>query len=558
MDASYRGGVILVSIKRIFTDFDIDCEYAVALSYRMARGDQMIAQMWEPHQTSAFLNAFFIAVYLGLTGTTTGIVLYLNIVGLMAKLGVAYVFYRTFLKICNQNILFLMIAFFLTVNAKESILLEFSNMMICFSVLLLCAFFRHLQRQEGQGAMFLGLSAICFCLEVLSYPSTIILFPFLLVMLYHYSGTRRRDMLLFTGICFLTGSIFVTTLIAQTGWRRFWECVRAIVTGDSTHQLEDFAGRLGNDIADMKSAAVLFAVCGLLSVLIVRFVLRKRTAKKYYIVIFFTLLLAANVVPVLLDAENLQMGRVRALYPAIYLPALFLAFRLKKYCGQEERLAFEIGMGIGIIGCAAVLLLTNLSFITTLTYLIPGVMVSMMPIGEYMHQKSLKTRDVETYGMLILFVAVFLFRNIYVLRPMNMLPNPTILSVRGIVKDGPMAGLVSDYMGTCIANSNLNDWKQYVRKGDRILIVGSAHLSTIGYLYEDTEICADSTICTPTYNDKLLSYWEMNPWKEPNVVVLDCWFGEPRISEDEWIMKWIEEHFDSYADGRYVRIYRRE
>ena len=160
--------------------------------------------------------------------------------------------------------------------------------------------------------------------------------------------------------------------------------------------------------------------------------------------------------------------------------------------------------------------------------------------------------------MLILFVCVFLFRNIYVIRSMSLPTNVKLLSISGIVKDGPMAGLVSDYMGPYIANSNLNDWRQNVRKGDRVLIVGTIHLSTIGYLYEDTEICVDSTICTPTYSEKLLSYWEMNPWKEPNVVVLDCWFGEPRIAENEWIMKWIEEHFDSYVDGRYVRFYRRE
>ena len=99
-------GVILVCIKRIFTDFDIDCEYAIALSYRMARGDKMIVQMWEPHQTSAFLNAIFIKIYLFLTGTVTGIALYLNIMGTLAKAGVAIVFYRTFRKICDHKILF--------------------------------------------------------------------------------------------------------------------------------------------------------------------------------------------------------------------------------------------------------------------------------------------------------------------------------------------------------------------------------------------------------------------------------------------------------------------
>ena len=561
VDDFHPGGVILVSIKRVFTDFNIDGEYAIVLSYRMVRGDHMIAQMWEPHQTSAFLNAFFIAIYLWVTGTTTGIALYLNIVGLMAKLGVAYVFYRTFCKFCNRNILFLMTTFFLTVNAKESILLEFSNMMIYFSILLLCALVMHLQSQKAPETIFLVLSAVSFCLEVLSYPSTILIFPLMLVILYHYSGTRGRDMLIFTLICVFSGSAFFSFLIMQTGWSRFWECVQIIIMGDSTHKVGDIAGKLSVYGTDIRDAAILFAVCAFLSALIVRFIQRKRgeNAQEYYVRAFFMLLLLGNLMQALFNVNSEELvWRVRMLYSAIYLPISLLAFRLRRCCSKEERMAFQIGMGIGLAGCAAVLLLTNLSLMTTLAYLIPGVMVSMIPIGEYLCRNMPNEKKTGVYGMLILFVSVFIFQNIYVLRPMSMLPNVKILSVRGVVKGGPMAGIFSDYMGTYIMNSNLNDWKQYVRKGDRVLIVGINHLSTIGYLYEDTEICVDSTICTPTYDEKLLSYWEMNPWKEPNVVVLDCWFGEPRVSGDEWIMQWIEEHFDTYEDGRYVRVYRRE
>lgn len=556
------GGVVLVSIKRIFTDFNIDCEYAIALSYRMVRGDRMIAQMWEPHQTSAFLNAFFIAIYLLLTGTTTGIAIYLNAVGLAVKLGVAYLFYRTFVKYCNRDILFLMTSFFLTVNAKESILLEFSNMMIYFSILLLCTLLQHLQSRKIPETIYLSLSAVFFCLEVLSYPSVIILFPLLLLLLYRYSSTKRRDMILFTSICFFAGSAFLVFLVSGTGWERFWECVRIIATGDSMHQMGEVTKKLKDFFTDIEAAVVLFAVCGVFSALFVGIWGRRRGAVAgHYVKVFFALLLLGNFLQALLDMRmdgSASAWEAQWLYSAVYLPVSLLAFRLRKYCGREERMAFQIGMGISVAGCIAVLILTNLTFMTSLCYLIPGIMVSMMPIGEYLRQKSPEAKSVQAYGLLILFVGVFIFRNIYVLRPMSIMPNVKILHIRGVVENGPMAGIFSDYVGVDIANSNLRDWKQYVREGDRILLVGTYHLSTIGYLYEDTEISVDSTICTPTYNEKLLSYWEMNPWKEPNVVVLDCWSGEPRISRDEWIMEWIEENFDSYADGRYIRIYRRE
>lgn len=554
-------GVILANIKRVFLDFDVDCEYAIAQSYRMARGDHMIAQMWEPHQTSAFLNAIFIKIYLLLTGTTTGIALYLNTVGLGAKLGVAYVFYRTFRKYCDSSILFFMCAFFMTVNAKNFIVLDFSNMMVYFSVLLCCALFTYLQRQEepGRNKFFLVLAAVCFCLEVLSYPSAIILFPLLLVILCRYSVTKGKDMWLFSGVCFAFGCAFLGILIAQAGWSQFWVSVNYIVTGDETHQVGKFAVQLKTYAAEAGSVAALFGGCAILSFLSGKVSAgRGASLTKFdYVKRFFIFLLGYNFIHILIDlSENGFHVIFRLLYVAPYIPVLFFAFMLRGNCEREERMAFDIGAEISLGSCVAVLLLTNLTLLTTVAYLTLGVMVSMMPIGRYLQKVMPNEKRMKMYGLFILFLAVVIFKNIYVFRPSNRL-HATILSVRNVVRDGPMMGIFSDYMGAYIRNSNLKDWRQYVHEGDKVLIIGYP-VSTIGYLYEDTEICVDSTISSPTYSEKLLSYWELNPWKEPDVVILDCWFGEPHFPEDEWIMEWIGENFDSYVDGTYIRVYRKE
>ena len=57
--------IILVSLsflallKSIFISFDIDEGYAIAQSYRLLKGDRLFAQMWEPHQLSAFFSSLF-------------------------------------------------------------------------------------------------------------------------------------------------------------------------------------------------------------------------------------------------------------------------------------------------------------------------------------------------------------------------------------------------------------------------------------------------------------------------------------------------------------------
>lgn len=553
------GGVLLVNIKRVFVDFDVDCEYAIALSYRMARGDHMISQMWEPHQTSAFLNAAFIWLYMLVTGTTTGLALYLNGIGLLAKLGVAAVFFRTLRKDCDRQILLLMCAFFLAVNAKNTIILDFSNLMVYFSILSFCALYAHLRRQEAGRPWFLILAAACFCLEVLAYPSALILFPLMLAILYRYSAAKGRDMAVYAGTCFALGAAFAAFVILQTGWERFLVCVRHIVTGDSTHQVGGLAGQLMVYAGDLGNMAVLFAACGILAFLAVRVLGRRGGAigKGRYVRAFFALLMLHNFCQTLFDvSDNTLPTDIRLLYTAIYVPVLVLAFALQKHCAEGERMAFRTGAAISIGGSVAVLLLTNLTFLTTAAYLILGIMVSMLPIGAYLRQAAPQIRGVRAYRLILAFLAVVLFRNVYVMRPLNRM-HATVFSAGNVVLAGPMMGICTDYMGAYIRNSNLYDWTRFVREGDRILIVGLP-ASTIGYLYEDTEICVDSTISTPTYSEKLLDYWELNPWKEPNVVILDCWFGEPRVPADAWIMGWLEENFDSYEDGTYVRVYRRE
>ncbi len=560
-------GVILVNVKRIFMDFETDCEYAVAMSYRMTRGDAMITQMWEPHQTSAFLNALLIRLYLLFTGTTTGIVLYLNLMGCVARCAVAWVFYRTFRKCCSRKILLFCCIFFLTVNAKSSLLLEFSNMLVYFSVLLCCSLYQYLKPGDGvklklgdgekQEKRWLVLSAVLLCLTVISYPAALILYPVLIYLICRHSEEKKKDVALITGICGMAGGAYMLCLIASAGWGDFWFCVRQIVTGDGSHEA-GLAEKLLNYILESGKAAVLLLGCGGLAFVLVylwRFFRRKEiNTINGILVVSFALLFALNLVRMIFGIDPW-------IHLVVYFPILFLGCRWKKYCSEEEQLFFQIGMMLSLGSGLAVLILTNLTVLTTASYLILGVMVSMVPIGRYLQQCAQGRRHPErVWGIMVLFLCVTIFQNLVDVRSVSDIgAYSRIIDVRGVVKSGPEAGIFMDYIGAYKRNRDLEEWKENVYPGDRILIVDTrgGGTSNIGYLYEDTEVCIDSTICTPTYNEKLLQYWEQNPEKEPNVVIMECWFGEMLTPEDHWIRQWVEANFDSYTDGTYVRFYRR-
>ena len=96
-------GSFLAAMKLIFVDYTLDEEYQIVMAYRHLRGDMLFKEMWEPHQTSAFLCAGLIWIYRTVTGTITGVVLFLRFVTLGIQLGLSYFVYRTLIRIMERE-----------------------------------------------------------------------------------------------------------------------------------------------------------------------------------------------------------------------------------------------------------------------------------------------------------------------------------------------------------------------------------------------------------------------------------------------------------------------
>ena len=84
---------VLASFKMIFFAVGLDEEYQLVMAYRNVRGDRLFLDMWEPHQSSAFLCALLMKPWLALFGTT-GVVLYLRICGTLLHLGISLYLYK--------------------------------------------------------------------------------------------------------------------------------------------------------------------------------------------------------------------------------------------------------------------------------------------------------------------------------------------------------------------------------------------------------------------------------------------------------------------------------
>lgn len=545
---------VLANIKSIFFDCDIDSEYAVAMSYRMLQGDGMLQQMWEPHQTSAFLCALLMKPFVALTGGTTGIILYLHTLGALIHGVVVWIFYSFMKKRIDLNTAKLMSIFFLAVRPKDILMPEFSNMQIWFSVLLFLSILIYLEHQDKK--QWLAIGSVFLCLEVISYPSCLLVWLAVVTVLWIYSEKRLKDILLFSGACLVQGCIYVGYFVIQIGGvEEFLAATKHIVSGDASHQ----SGGEGMGFFFWEN--LLVSLLWLAGSLLVAFFMNKLWGMRNDKITNvqrkgrFVLLAAGLGLIGLAIMIVIKPGRMA--HVSLYLLLIIWALCASKRCEAGERRIVSAGMAISAAGFAATALLTNLDISSTLMYLILAVMVAFIPLKEYRQQEALLFKKVVRYDVMILFCLLCLFqRGVYV-KTLGGFSSP--LKLGGIVKSGPELGIIADYMGANIRNTTMAEWDSFIREGDNILIVEKEGTSTIGYLYGDTGVSAPSTICTPTNDEQLLQYWEQYPDKFPDVVAVQCWYGELSVDTDSWIMQWLEGEFqaDAIEDGTFWRFYRR-
>ena len=204
---------ILASLKMLFFAVGMDEEYQLVMSYRNAMGDRLFLDMWEPHQSSAFLCTLLMKPYLMLFGTT-GIIIYLRVWGTLLHLGVSFYLYKTLRHFVSEDHAWLLALLYYNIIPKQIILPEFGIMQVWFYTLLSLFLMKYSMECKIR---YLILSAVALALNVLSYPSCLILFPFALLWLARFSGKHKwRDMGIFTAVCGACAAAYLGMLFSYT------------------------------------------------------------------------------------------------------------------------------------------------------------------------------------------------------------------------------------------------------------------------------------------------------------------------------------------------------
>lgn len=322
-----------------------------------------------------------------------------------------------------------------------------------------------------------------------------------------------------------------------------------IVTGDATHS-QNLGIKLtgyGKNIAKLGIIYGGIAFAGIAVTQIVWLLYQRNMDKKKFAAPLHFYMTGFCVVLSGYSLINILLVRFEFRFAEMYLPVIAWGVYLLSRCNVERQRIVKIGLLLSGGNFLLTIILTNNNFYTAIPYLILGVMSALIPILQNIGGR-------EKWAAL--GIGLVIFKGIYVMMPLSV-DFCNIFEAGGIIKSGPSVGIVSDYMGAYIRNTEKEFWEQYILPGDRVLAVAENRISSIQYLYENVSICVDSTISTPTFSEKLLEYWGRNPDKVPNVVVVECWFGDWKVEEDSWVMQWLKNDFgmEYYMDGKYQRYY---
>lgn len=544
---------LFATLKMLILAVGLDEEYQVVMSYRNVIGDKLFLDMWEPHQSSAFLCTFLMKPYLKFFGTT-GVIIYLRVWGTLIHLAISIYLCRVLRGFVDREHAWLLALIYYNTIPKQIMLPEFGIMQVWFYTLL--SLFLIQYYRTGKKVRYLVLAAVALALTILSYPSCLILYPFVLFCFVRLSGKDRlRDIGIFTLVCGLCAAGYLGMLLLHTTPAGLIDSLSHILSGDVTHKSSLWDKTLNIFLKALYELA-LWGGCWLFATAIAKW--RKWDNRiKHCLIILLTCAVQLFYWVVLdIGYESMHIHLIAITVAGLSIHAKSPA---EKPAGAENASLLRYGIWGAVLCLLAVVYLTDLSLTESIPHAMPAAFYAAVLLILDMEKKKNDRYSKWVWFVLIMWCLTAIFGKSYTLRAGSGYCN--VLQSGGIMKKGPAAGIISNYIGAYIYNSDYEDWQNYLRDGDRVLIMADQvrNLGTIQYMFKDVTVSHFSIVNGTIYDERLLEYWEIYPEKEPNVIIVDCWYGQLMTDPNGWLMQYIEKDFGytQVDDGKYIRIYRR-
>lgn len=545
-------------VKTLFVGLEIDEEYALSLGWRLIQGDTLFYTMWEPHQLSALADAALMWPYWAITGTTTGILLYMRIVTLVLKALLSIWFYRTMRRPLTPRTAFLTALTLFVYTPKWFLAPDYISQQFHFTLAAFLCFYGYYA--DGCKKLWrLVPGGIFLSLSVLAFPQSAFAAPVYLIgmfLLGRRAGEKRvlglpAGLLVTFLTCLACAGVFLVYVLQDMSLRTL--IARATLILNDPQYDFTFAERLallGSQAADVgkflaKPGGVALAVVGA-GIARDIYLRQERPIRniRYWLNILFALFSAATVLLCLARALRDSSLDERYFCPVLVIAGIWF-FRSGRGTAREG--LFWLGYLPGVAAYLFILRSTLLGFSATFMYLTwPAVCAVLALALQTRAAENGETDPCTPYaldadwadGILLSLLGFLVVCRAFLVLTTGWKPANVLDTELTYLSDGPAAGTWADtetadmYYALERALDPCAGKKVLLSTGD---VHGLAFLMADGTL----ETAQASVISSTDSDSRFANYYLELPEKEPDVII----YNDDCVRDLDEFHQWLEENF---------------
>lgn len=527
---------LVVMARSAFVGLEIDEEYALSLGYRLVSGDRLFYSMWEPHQLSSLPAAALLAVFIGITGGTTGVLVFFRLVVLVCKAGMSYVFYREFRRDLGRPAALLAALVLFAFVPKWFLGPDYTGQQFHWTLAAFLCLHHYVTRGCCQ-LWLVPLGALCACFGYLAFPQSAAAFAVLWVGML-ILGKRRgepkaRGAWVLLGSCAVCGAAFLVYALSGVGFSISLLLNRlTLILHDPQYNFttaERMALLAGQALTVARSLLWPLLASAALSAALYLIKRQPITAGR-----LLNLWAALATVQCLLRAVKDGSLDERQFVPVVVLAGAWAFWQGRGRPGNAE--LFWLGYLPGLAAYAMILRSTLLGLAPTFMYLTWPAVCGMLALVN--HADDAKARRAEGMLCLAAMLAFLLVCRVWCVQTTGWKAADVTDTPLVRITTGPAKGIYADAKAADMQECLCEALQPYA--GQPILqAIGEQH--GLGFLMADGTLqVAQASVISGTDSDpRFEQYYADVPDKEPRVILYD----DAEVRDMAEFHSWLEASF---------------
>lgn len=527
---------LVVMARSAFVGLEIDEEYALSLGYRLVSGDRLFYSMWEPHQLSSLPAAALLAVFIGITGGTTGVLVFFRLVVLVCKAGMSYVFYREFRRDLGRPAALLAALVLFAFVPKWFLGPDYTGQQFHWTLAAFLCLHHYVTRGCRQ-LWLVPLGAVCACFGYLAFPQSAAAFAVLwvgmLILGKRCGEPKARGAWALLGSCAVCGAAFLVYALSGVGFSIPLLLDRlTLILHDPQYNFttaERMALLAGQALTVARSLLWPLLASAALSAAL--YLIKRQPITAGRLLNFWAALAA---VQCLLRAVKDGSLDERQFVPVVVLAGAWAFWQGRGRPGNAE--LFWLGYLPGLAAYAMILRSTLLGLAPTFMYLTWPAVCGMLALVN--HADDAKARRAEGMLCLAAMLAFLLVCRVWCVQTTGWKAADVTDTPLVRITTGPAKGIYADAKAADMQECLCEALQPYA--GQPILqAIGEQH--GLGFLMADGTLqVAQASVISGTDSDpRFEQYYADVPDKKPRVILYD----DAEVRDMAEFHSWLEASF---------------